>query len=585
VNASDELIDSCTSLPLRPRPMHKPVVAISALILLAACTSTEGGPRPASGPSGGTFIYSAPSDPQSVFPAFVAEQVGAVVIDLVFDHLADISSDLTTTGDKTFTPRLARSWTWSPDSLSITFSLDPRARWHDGKPVTAGDVRYSVKVLIDPKVASPVAATLSNVDSVSVKDSLTAVVWFKKHTPEQFYDIAYQLYVVPEHVYGKVPLDSLRTSDVIRTPVGSGQFRFVQWKPDVSFELDADTANYHGRPLLDRVIVTPATDPAARRTQVLTGQADFMQNFPGDLAVLDSSKVARALVVPSLQYVFMGMNPYAPKSNMQAHPIFSDVRVRRALSMAVDRVAMLHNVFGDKGLLGRGPFPMILSVSDTTVKLPPYDTAAAGALLDSAGWRRGPNGTRSKHGAPLKFSLLLPSTTASRQKYSQLLQEQFRRIGVTLVIDAVDPKTFTARIQPGQKAGDFDAVIQGFQTDPSPNGMRQNWGTAGIGLEGQNVLHYSNPKTDALIDSIALSFDPAKAKAYAKRAFQQIADDAYAIWLYDITEVEAVNRRVTVTRTRADGWWRYLGEWSIAPDKRIDRDKIPLSAGAPTPAR
>src|SRR5690348_12249562 len=90
VNASDELIDSCTSLPLRPRPMHKPVVAISALILLAACTSTEGGPRPASGPSGGTFIYSAPSDPQSVFPAFVAEQVGAVVIDLVFDHLADI---------------------------------------------------------------------------------------------------------------------------------------------------------------------------------------------------------------------------------------------------------------------------------------------------------------------------------------------------------------------------------------------------------------------------------------------------------------------------------------------------------------
>ena len=73
--------------------------------------------------------------------------------------------------------------------------------------MTAADVRYSVKVFTDPKAASPVAPLLSNVDSVSVKDSLTAVVWFKKRTPEQFYDVAYQLFIVPEHVYGSVPVD------------------------------------------------------------------------------------------------------------------------------------------------------------------------------------------------------------------------------------------------------------------------------------------------------------------------------------------------------------------------------------------
>jgi len=561
------------------------VLAIPALILLSACTSTENGLKPASGPSGGTLIYASPTDPQSVFPPFVFEQVGAAVVDLVFDHLADISPDLKTTGDKSFSPRLAKSWTWAPDSLSITFSLDPRARWHDGKPVTAADVRYSLKVFTDPKTASPVAPTLVNVDSVSVKDSLTAVVWFKRRTLEQFYDIAYQLYVVPEHVYGKVPLDSLRTSAVVRTPIGSGQFRFARWEPDVRFELDADTANYHGRPLLDRVIVTPTTDASARQTQVLTEQADFMQNFPGGTAVLDSSKVARVLVIPSLQYAFLGMNPYAPKSNMQAHPIFSDVRVRRALSMAVDRVAMLRNVFGDKGLIAHGPFPMMLSAADSTIKLPPYDTAAASALLDSAGWRRGADGMRNKHGTLLKFSLLMPATSALRQKYSQLLQEQYRRLGVTLVIDAVDGKTYGARVQPGLKAGDFDAVIQTFQTDPSPTGMRQNWATAGIGPEGQNFLRYSNPKTDALIDSLSVSLDPQTAKQYAKRAFQQIVDDAPAIWLYDLTEIDAINRRINVTRTRGDGWFHYLAEWSIPPDKRIDRDKIPLSAGAPTPAR
>ncbi len=128
-----------------------------------------------------------------------------------------------------------------------------------------------------------------------------------------------------------------------------------------------------------------------------------MQHFPGEPSVLDSSKVARPLGIPSLGYAFLGMNPYARKSNNQAHPIFSDVRVRRALSMAVNRADMLRNVFGDNGLAAHGPFPMILSASDSTVKLPPYDTAAASALLDSAGWRLGPpNGMRSKHGTPLQ---------------------------------------------------------------------------------------------------------------------------------------------------------------------------------------
>src|SRR5215813_14539118 len=108
------------------------VFSILTLTLLAGCASTEGGLKPAAGANGGTFIFAAPSDPATVFPAFLFEQVGAVVDDMVFDHLADISPDLNTRGDKTFTPRLAKSWTWSPDSLSITYSLDPRARWHDG---------------------------------------------------------------------------------------------------------------------------------------------------------------------------------------------------------------------------------------------------------------------------------------------------------------------------------------------------------------------------------------------------------------------------------------------------------------------
>src|SRR5262249_31349371 len=261
--------------------------------------------------------------------------------------------------------------------------------------------------------------------------------FFKKRLPEQFYDVAYQLFIVPEHVYGKVPLEALRTSEVIKTPVGSGRFRFVKWEPGVRLELVADTANFRGRPKLDRVIFKPYTDPSEAAAQILAGQADFIQAYPIDrISELDSSKFARALTVPTQQYTFLGMNPFVPRSTRrEPHPIFADVRVRRALSMAVDRRAMLRNVFGDLGRIGYGPFPMGLTTSDSTLRLPPYDTVAAAALLDSAGWRRGANGMRSKNGRPLRFSTLVLSTSVPRTKYAVLLQEAFRRLGARADIE------------------------------------------------------------------------------------------------------------------------------------------------------
>src|ERR1043166_2330285 len=185
--------------------MRSSLVVVAAVALLTACSSKES-PR-STGAVGGTMIYAAPSDAADVFPPYVGDLVGRIVQDLVYERLAEIGPELQTVGDKGFSPLLAKSWTWAPDSLSIAFSLDPRARFHDGRPVTANDVRYSFKVFTDPKVGSPSAPLLTNLDSVSVRDSLTAVVWFKKRTPEQFYDVAYQLLIMPEHVYGGIPMD------------------------------------------------------------------------------------------------------------------------------------------------------------------------------------------------------------------------------------------------------------------------------------------------------------------------------------------------------------------------------------------
>lgn len=565
--------------PRFPRPnfpMRSSRLLIGSVALLAACTSKESGPAVSGAPSGGTLIFSLAGDAVSLFPPSVVDATGRLVQDQIFDRLAEIGPDLVTVGDKGFSPRLAQKWTWAPDSMSIAFSIDPRARWHDGKPVTASDVRFSLKIVKDSAFASPVAPVITNLDSVHVRDSLTAVVWFKKHTPEQFYDVAYQLVIIPEHVYGGIPADQMRTAPAASAPIGSGRFRFVRWVPGTRLELIADTNNYRGRAKLDRIIITP-TAAATAQTQLLTGQSDLGENLPLDrLSELDTSSVARGMLLPNFAYLFMGMNPYDAKNKTSPHAIFSDVRTRRALSMAVDRVAMLKNVFGDKGHLSHGPFPFGVGFGDTTLHLPPYDTTTAKTMLDSSGWRVGAGGMRAKNGRPLRFSLIVNQSQPRRQ-YAVLIQEQLRRIGAQVDIDQTDQNTMVARAN----KHDFDAILYAFNTDPSPSGLLQNWGTAGMGADGQNILRYSNKRVDALLDSAAASFDGAKMKSYVSQAFQAIVDDAPAVFLYDLTVVYGVNRRITLAPMRADEWWANLADWSIPPDKRIPRDRIGLTPAKP----
>jgi peptide/nickel transport system substrate-binding protein len=311
---------------------------------------------------------------------------------------------------------------------------------------------------------------------------------------------------------------------------------------------------------------------------ILTGQSDFLQAFPVDqVDKLDSSKVARRLDIPTQAYAWLGFNPVPRKAKSGVNPIFGDVRVRRALSMAIDRQAMLKNVFGSVGHIGYGPFPAVMTYADSNLKLLPYDTAAAKALLDSSGWRMGANGVRAKNGVPLKFSITVPTSSLFRRQYAVLIQEAFKRIGAQTDIDVVDPPTFQHERLEG---GDFDAIIGTFQPDQDVGGSRQTWGTSAIG--STNWLRYSNKKVDALLDSAVVSFDPAKSRSYSSRAFQQIVDDAPAVWLYDVTLTTGINRRIQpATPFRADGWWRNLGQWSIPPDKRIDRDRIGVGQSTP----
>lgn len=556
------------------------LVACSLPILLAAgCGRGEQAAAPAAaGPDGGTLVIAAPGDADNLLPPLSGTIMGRAVVDLVYDHLAEIGDAMHTIGDDGFTPRLATSWTWAPDSLSVAFHLDPRARWHDGVPVRAEDVRFSLALYKNPKVGSPVAPLLVNVDSVSVKDSLTAVAWFHAKQPESFYDIAYQLSVLPAHVLRDIPPAQLATSEAARHPVGSGRFRFVSWQPGSRLELMADTGNYRGRAKLDRVIWTVTPDNDAAFAQVMSGQADLVEFASiAQLKAAAGHAGVRPFPWPTLQYISLTMNFRDAAHHAQPSPFFTDLRVRRAVSMAIDRHAMLRNVFDTLGAISYGPFPRALGTADTTLRLPPYDTTAAAALLDSAGWTPGPDGVRRKGGRPFAVTLLVPTSSSVRMNYAVLIQEALRRVGILVRIDAVPFPVFIDQ----QTKGAFDLELPGFSTDPSAAGAAQNWGTAGVPPAGFNYGAYSDPRFDALLDSATASFDPAKAKAYASRAYQVVVDDAPAVWLYDVVSVGLISTRYRVTAFRPDGWWEHLADWTIPAADRIDRDRIGLAAAKP----
>ncbi len=550
-------------------------LAIGALALTGCKDVTPN--KPGANDVGGTVVVATTSEPTTLLPMLMVSQIERQITDLLYDRLAEIGEDVNTIGDKGFRPQLAERWDWAPDSLSIAFHLNPHARWHDGTPVRASDVRYSVAIAKDPALGSPALPLVTNVDSVAVRDSLTAVAWFKRRTPEQFYDLVYQIAIVPEHVLGNTPTAQLKTAEVARRGIGSGRFRLVRWDAGQRVELVADTANYRGRPKLDRIVYAVNPDYNSAATRFFAGDADELEQLrPEHVAKLKGDTVRRAVRYPSFQYAYLMFNHVDPKQPTRPHPIFGERAVRRALSMAVDRRAMLRNVFDTLGQPLYGPFPHAISVADTTIPQLPYDTAKARALLDSAGWTLGADGIRSKNGRRLEFAISTPNSSAPRHQYAILLQDALHRIGAGVKIDETDAATLGAKLN----ARGFDAMLFNFATDPSVSGFKQSWSTAGISKDGSNYAGYSNPAVDALLDSATTSFDPARAKSYARRAFETIIEDAPAVWLYEPPTIMGLDKRVRTTAMRADGYWSDLASWWIPAAQRTPRDKIGLR---PTP--
>jgi peptide/nickel transport system substrate-binding protein len=559
--------------------MRNGVALLPVLLVLGACERSGEGRGGAGGDVGGTLVIAAVAEPATLMPITMSGTNDRAVVDQLFDPLAHLGTELNTIGDRGFTPGLAKSWTWADDSLSIAFSLDPAARWHDGTPVRASDVKFAFDLTKNPATRAHSTSNIARIDSVTVRDSLTAVYWFHVRYPEQFYDAVYHVLPIPRHLLAGEDPSQLRSSAFSRKPVGNGPYRLQRWEPRQVVELVADTTYRKGRPKLDRILFLVSGDLPTAVNRVLSGEADFAENVvPSALPQIDAAKDYRLEEYPSLNLSFMIFNERMRNNRERPHPLFADRNLRRALVMGIDQEATVKNAIDSLGRVGRGPFTSRGWAAAADLPRVPYDTAAAARLLDSLGWKdTNGDSVRDRRGVPLRFSALVQSTSVTRRRYAALMQSQLRNLGVQVDVEELEPAAFGPR----WFGRDFDAVLFSLTLDPSPSTFRQSWSSEAARQPASlNFAGYANPAVDALADSAVREFDPVKAKALYRRLYERLNADVPAVWLYELRNFALVHRRFRTSNLRADAWWAGLRDWSIPEGQRIDRDKVGLRAPA-----
>jgi peptide/nickel transport system substrate-binding protein len=506
-----------------------------------------------------TVVVSATGEPSSLLPPLVGETVGRDISDQVFERLADLKPGKAPLDSTGYEPRLAKSWE-RVDSLTLRFHLRTGARWHDGRPVTANDVVFSFDAYADSTLETAAGEQLRGSLHAEAADSSTVLVRFSRSYPEQLLDATWHVRIIPAHIWAEIQRAEWINDSSLAHLVGSGPYRITRWEHGQALTLEADSAQ-SPLPAIRRLVWRFAPDPDAALNAVLSHEADLMETVgsPDRVARVEGDTSLSAVRYPSAAYGFVGYRERLGDSGSGGE-VLQDRAVRRALNMAVDRTAIAKAIFGPDSKAPPGPMSQLLWIWDDGIRTLPFDTAAAGRELDSAGWVRGSEGNRRKAGRPLRFEILVPATSVTRKNAAVALQEAWRQVGAQVSVAAVEFPVFQKRLAEGK----FDAYIGAYLDEPSPRGLADQWTTAGIGV--LNYGGYRSAGFDSLFGQALAVRSLPEARTAWREAMDRINDDAPALFLYAPTNVAAVSHRLEGVAIDPYSWvsgirnWRLRGE-------------------------
>jgi peptide/nickel transport system substrate-binding protein len=496
-----------------------------ALVLGCSGPRAPGAEPDASDPPrrGGTAVLGSISDVDA-WNEYVSQQSFAVgLLRRIFLRLAQDTGQGVETAQG-FEPLLAESWTRSADGRALTFRLRD-ARWSDGTPVSAEDVRFTWRAQTSPAVPWVGVASKARIRDVVVLDPRTVRFEFDGPYPYQLAD-AVEGGIVPQHVFGRVPFEGWATHDWSAERIGSGPFILARHVPQQEIELERNPFYFvPDRPLLDRVVVRIAADDTSLVTQLETGEIDWLDGVPAREAqrLGTPGTAVRLVAFDQSRYDFIGWNG--------ARPPFDDPEVRRALTQAIDREALVDEMLFGFGRVSRGPLPSAAWGADRAPAAWAYDPGAARAALVARGFD---GATR-----PLEFELVTNAGNRMREEMTVKIQEQLARIGVRVTVRALEMKTLRQEVARGA----YDAYLGGW-TFTGKVDLASLFASDRVPPAGLNVVRYRAPEVDREIGRLDRATSGAEMVAPLLEIQRRIHDDAPYTFLYEPRRVAGYGARL-----------------------------------------
>jgi peptide/nickel transport system substrate-binding protein len=496
----------------------------------------------------GTAVVAATGEPSSLVPPLVSETVARDISDQIFERLAVLSPGASPLDAGAYRAGLAEKWE-RLDSLTWRFHLRSGARWHDGRPVTAGDVAFSFEAFSDSIFDALARPYLADRVRVSPEDSSTVRIAFSEPYSEQLYDATYHVRILPRHIWDTIPKPRWAADTSMAHLVGSGPYHIAEWRRGRFLTLVADSTWAAGKrtPNIRRAIWRFAPDPDAALNLMLGHEAQLMETVgaPDRVRRVAQDSSLRTITYPAAVYGFLAFR--VADAAGKPHSLLGDPELRRALTQALDRPTASRALFGEGTRVPPGPMSQLLWIWDNGIRVIAFDSAGARQAI-----------ARLKARRPLRaVDILVPATSSSRRQLALVIQEAWRKAGIAATVTTVEFPVFQERLAKGR----FDTYIGAYLDEPTPRGLADQWTRSGWGA--LNHGHYANPVFDSLLAAASRETDVSRAKGKWREAMDTLNADAPAIFLYALANTAAVSRQLKDVKIDPYSWLSGLPEWRV----------------------
>lgn len=499
---------------------------------------------------GDAYVTSSTGDARTLIPFLADDSASSSICELVYNGLTKIDRDLNIVGD------LAERWDVSKDGLTITFHLRRDVKWHDGTPFTAEDVLFTFRTILTPETGCPYISSYSVITDMRAVDSHT--VTFRYERPYAPALSKFGMGIIPAHLF--TGGGDIRKSPYARAPVGTGPYVFSRWESGQYIVLEANPHYFEGVPGIKGYVFRIIPDQAVQFLELISEGIDSMGLSPYQFLYRSKTREFSERINKyrylDHSYTYIGYN--------LKDPLFSDKRVRQALSYGIDRQQIIDAVLLGLGEACTGPFLKGTAFYNDEVPGYAYDPAKAAALLAEAGWKDADgNGVLEKDGREFRFTIATNQGNQVRENVATVIQDQWSRFGVSMEIKVI---AWSAFLDQFVHRKNFQAVILGWTIPIDPD-LYSVWHTESMAEGGLNYVSYSDARVDELIEAGRREFDAARRSEIYGEIHARLSEDAPYTFLFFPYATPAIQKRFKGIDPAPAGIGYNFIDWYVPEDR------------------